>query len=175
MLGALVGAVLVIAAPQPARTFTLVNDAGVALPRVERALEAQARQLHRYWGTPLVRFAAGGWTINLQASSDGVASGSHSVSSGQPYANVQAGYGWTQIASHEMLEMLTDPWGDHRIAGRLAEVCDPVEHVGYDLDGITVSDFVLPAWFARGRGRFDEVGAVTRAFETRFGSPVAQA
>lgn len=59
--------------------------------------------------------------------------------------------------SHEVLEMLADPYLNKGVlvqAGRQTtfycyEVCDAVEedHLGYPIDGIQVSDFVLPRWF----------------------------
>ncbi len=81
--------------------------------------------------------------------------------SGQPIGKVFAkttmddGGLWTVTFSHELLEMLADPNvnlcamdDDH---GRLYsyEVCDAVEDdsLGYTIDGVTVSDFVLPGWF----------------------------
>jgi hypothetical protein len=65
---------------------------------------------------------------------------------------------WTVTASHELLEMLGDPdvnlttfIQDTATSGRLYsyEVCDAVEddQYGYVINGITVSDFVLPAYF----------------------------
>ncbi len=58
--------------------------------------------------------------------------------------------------SHELLEMLADPWinwcamgSDNRIYA--LEVCDAVEddRLGYKIDGVLVSDFITPAWFER--------------------------
>lgn len=62
---------------------------------------------------------------------------------------------WTVTFSHELLEMLADPninlCAFDEEARRLYayEVCDAVEadSLGYDINGITVSDFVLPGWF----------------------------
>ena len=47
--------------------------------------------------------------------------------------------------------------------GRL-EVCDPVENWSYPLDGVQVSDFVLPDYFNSGAGPWDEMGALTGPF-----------
>lgn len=97
---------------------------------------------------------------------------------GQPLGKVfartsqQAGDNWTVTASHELLEMLADPWASLICQGadnvlRAFEVCDPVEDdsLGYQLDGgfgpVTVSDFVLPAWFNSAPGPFDFKGHVT--------------
>jgi hypothetical protein len=56
------------------------------------------------------------------------------------------------VLSHEVLEMWADPgcqaWMDDN-QGHLhaLEVCDPVESDSYLLKGVTVSNFVYPAWF----------------------------
>lgn len=80
------------------------------------------------------------------------------------------------VASHELLEMLADPYidltvfdqGSNPHSGTLYmnEVCDAVEadQYGYDIDGVTVSDFVLPDWFsatAGSTGPFDFGGHLT--------------
>jgi len=80
----------------------------------------------------------------------------------QPYALVDVtDPAWSQTASHELCEMLVDPWGnDLRAAhappgfpgpaGRvryLVEVCDPCEATSYDIDGVAVSDFLLPGYY----------------------------
>lgn len=61
--------------------------------------------------------------------------------------------------SHEVLEMIVDPGvnlfadgfirdrGRRRRAFIPYEVCDPVQAVAYEIDGIRVSDFVVPEWF----------------------------
>ena len=61
------------------------------------------------------------------------------------------------ILSHEVIEALVDPRGNRMTTGVLTEICDPVEQPGYTIDGVTVSDFVTPRWFAKGSsgGRFD--------------------
>jgi hypothetical protein len=90
--------------------------------------------------------------------------GYHDLTSwGKPLAKVFVGTdpkqreSWVHTASHELLEMLADPDISalvlaHPNATTLRfyarEVCDPVDPLGYDVDGITVSDFVYPAWFA---------------------------
>jgi len=64
------------------------------------------------------------------------------------------GYAWTVTLSHELLEMLADPWINWCAVGSdskiyALEVCDPVEadDLGYRIDGVLVSDFITPAWF----------------------------
>jgi hypothetical protein len=62
--------------------------------------------------------------------------------------------------SHELLEMLVDPTGTRKIQAAdldpystgqqvyyLVEVCDPVVVYSYDVDGVPVSDFVLPSFY----------------------------
>jgi len=76
---------------------------------------------------------------------------------------------WTITLSHEILEMLVDPFGvrfplgpspadDGSTVEYLAEVCDPCQDLsfGYPVNGVTVSDFVIPAFYdAEGPGHYD--------------------
>lgn len=80
---------------------------------------------------------------------------------GQPLGKVFAkttldfGGKWSVTFSHELLEMLVDPninltaFDEDGGRAYMYEVCDAVEadSLGYDIDGVTVSDFVLPGWF----------------------------
>ena len=76
-----------------------------------------------------------------------------------------------QAVSHEALEMLANPRLREFVAysggsSIPKEVCDPVQGAGYDIEGLTMSNFVLPAWFdARGKGPFDFKGELTKPFE----------
>ena len=61
---------------------------------------------------------------------------------------------WTVTLSHELLEMLADPWINWCAMGSdgkiyALEVCDAVEsdELGYRIDGVLVSDFITPAWY----------------------------
>ena len=96
---------------------------------------------------------------------------------------IEPGQDWTQVASHELLEMLADPdcnasvfrHPDARtVLFYTREVCDPVGYYGdgYEKCGRVVSDFVFPAWFQpespnRGAMRFDERGLVDEPFKVR--------
>jgi hypothetical protein len=71
----------------------------------------------------------------------------------------KVGDAWSTTLSHEVLELLADPdvnllvVGPHpknprSVALRTYEVCDPVQADNYDLDGIAVSNFVTPLYFA---------------------------
>ncbi len=119
-----------------------------------------------------------GWTLALFDDHDALLGPSHplnvtyagsngfhdSRSFGRPFGRVfirkaiAAATPWSLTASHELLEMLANPWlnagvrfGDYGTAdGRLMiwrEVCDPCGAAGYPIDGIMVADFVHPAWF----------------------------
>jgi hypothetical protein len=73
---------------------------------------------------------------------------------------MQDGGQWTVTASHELLEMLVDPeinlsvfvQDSDATSGKLYayEVCDAVENATYVIDGVMVSDFVLPSYFEPG-------------------------
>lgn len=125
-------------------------------------------------GTP----APGSWWLAILDNSDQAgALGYHDITSeGLPLGKVfaatdlQYGYNWTVTASHELLEMLADPdvnlttfVQSDATSGVLYayEVCDACEAdvYGYQIDGITVSDFVYPTWFesfwSPGAAQFD--------------------
>ncbi len=77
---------------------------------------------------------------------------------------------WTAALSHEILDLMIDPWarsfvlGPHpRRPGRSVlhayDVCDPVERTCYWIDGVEVSNFVTPSYYnpsdgPRSRGDF---------------------
>jgi len=101
--------------------------------------------------------------------------GYHNADYTGPFANVfvlttrAAGQNWTVVASHELLEMLVNPYAsraafvpydDRAMTGSKVnsgltgtyydlEICDPVypEENAYQINGVSVSDFVLPQWF----------------------------
>jgi len=88
------------------------------------------------------------------------AAGIHLDSEGQPFALVQYSNTWQLTTSHELLEMLADPFGNRLQSGDsikpgqgkvqyLVEVCDPSEsfEFGYRVNGIQLSDFYTPNYF----------------------------
>lgn len=94
------------------------------------------------------------------------AAGYHTDDHGQPFSLVQADPGWELTASHEVLEMLADPFGNRTLAGApppkapkpvsqftrviyLVEVCDPCEgtQFSYEVNGIALSDFITPHYY----------------------------
>jgi hypothetical protein len=73
---------------------------------------------------------------------------------------VKVGEKWSTTLSHEVLELLADPDVNLLVVAphpknpkgvvlRSYEVCDPVQADSYDIDGIAVSNFVTPLYFAR--------------------------
>ncbi|MGR4878324.1 hypothetical protein ACIPUC_02660 [Streptomyces sp. LARHCF249] len=88
------------------------------------------------------------------------AAGYHTDQNGQPYSLIEFGTSWSLTASHEMLEMLVDPFGDQLVAGPsphpdqgrvefLVEVADPSEaaEFGYTVNGMLVSDFFTQRFY----------------------------
>jgi hypothetical protein len=91
--------------------------------------------------------------------------------------------------SHEALEMIADPGVNLYARGHYLgparrrlrawipyEVCDPVQDALYRIDGVAVSDFVVPEWFeperARGSLKFSFLGSVREPFEISAGGYV---
>jgi len=111
--------------------------------------------------------------------------GFHFMMGGLPFGVVHHDDSWTAAASHELLEMLCDPFAQRSVlapsladakddaisatsvtgktsvidgeeAGSyvrqglvnyLVEVCDPCEDSTYEINGVTVSDFVTPGYY----------------------------
>lgn len=100
------------------------------------------------------------WPIFVQEDIHVDAAGIHLDKNGQPFALVQHTNQWTLTASHEVLEMSADPFGNRLISSQavkedqgrveyLVEVCDPSEaaRFGYRVNGVLVSDFYTPHFF----------------------------
>lgn len=106
------------------------------------------------------------------------AAGFHQDQNGQPYSLVKYSADWTLTASHEVLEMLGDPFGRRMVAGDspikgqgrvqfLVEVCDPSEafEFTYSVNGVIVSDFYTPHFFdsaKSGGARYSFTNAIKR-------------
>jgi hypothetical protein len=83
---------------------------------------------------------------------------------------------WTVTLSHEAIELVGDPMAnllvqgphpeDHRhLVFHQFELCDAVQDEVYELDGVAVSNFLLPAYFTRNPGpgaRTDFAGRADR-------------
>jgi hypothetical protein len=85
---------------------------------------------------------------------------------------------WTNSLSHEALELIADPevntlvQGPHPVRTKervfhYREICDPVQSETYLVDGVTVSNFVLPHYYngmGESGGRNDFLGTGLQAF-----------
>lgn len=142
------------------------------LMRVSAALQKQAsRDLAPIWniGATVDAFPAledvplGYWPMLVRDDIGFDAAGIHLDIDGQPYALISSSDvldEWSLTASHELIEMLVDPFGNRTVAGDspksdqgrvlfLVEACDPSEaaEFGYTVNGILVSDFYTPNYF----------------------------
>jgi len=153
---------------------TVLTDAQVAA--IIPALQTQCdRDFCPVWkcGAVRLRFAAKteklsatAWLMGIYDDADQAgALGYHDVTAnGTPLGKVFAkttiddGGSWTVTVSHELLEILADPWivscviddSSNRVFA--LEVCDAVEadELGYKIGGVQLSDFVLPGFFESG-------------------------
>src|SRR5215472_5428878 len=149
--------------------FTDQSKAGVPTATLQQIATALQHQVDNdfgpVWGvgadiSALATGAAvppGTWPIKI-VDDIGGAGGVHLDENGQPYAEAVAGTQLSIAISHELLEMLVDPWGNRFTPGAdldpssdghqvfyLVEVGDPCEVSSYDIGGVAVSDFVLPS------------------------------
>lgn len=172
------------------RQVALVSESNsvglVDVTRVSAALQKQAtRDLAPIWDvfatvdafSKLEDIPLGYWPVVIRDDIGFDAAGIHLDKDGQPYALVTAGDDWSLTASHEVLEMLVDPFGNRVMAGDspksdqgrvefLVEVSDPSESAefGYTVNGILVSDFYTPNYFdpIQAEGvRYSFTGALT--------------
>jgi hypothetical protein len=135
---------------------------------------------------------AGTWAIRLRTNiGEPGALGYHSDSNRQPYSLVDVDDGnWTVTTSHELLEMIADPWGLRMHTAKrplgvdvgsyrvryLLEVCDPCEAFTYEVGGVLVSDFLLPDWYRtspRATDRYSFTGALKAPREVADGGYVS--
>ncbi len=140
--------------------------------RVAAALQKQAsRDLAPIWEISatvdafekLEDVPPGTWPMIVMDNIGFDAAGIHLDRDGQPFALITSSSDldtWALTASHELLEMLVDPFGSRLVAGDspkpgqgrvefLVEVCDPSEaaEFGYSVNGILMSDFYTPRFF----------------------------
>lgn len=115
--------------------------------------------------------------------------GVHTDYQGQPSAEAVNDDQLSITLSHELLEMLADPSGTRFIqavdldpySGRqqvnyLVEVCDPCATFSYDIDGVPVSDFVLPSFydpFAADEADLDFAHFLTRPLSVPLGCSIS--
>jgi len=143
---------------------TCLSDVQVraVLPALQKQVETE---FNAYWQENCTltflskdhALTRGWWQVIVLDNPDQAgALGYHELShAGTPLGKVFAEYdlrnglSWTVTLSHELLEMLADPWinwcaigSDRRVYA--LEVCDPVEadELAYTIDGVLVSNFV---------------------------------
>jgi hypothetical protein len=150
----------------------LVHSAAIALNlQVTRDLPQfwQVSATVMYLPNPK-KVPAGVWPVQLVKTLPPDEGGFHSDKHKQPYAKVIASPSdptWTIDASHEILEMLVDPYGNRMQSsvaieivngkiqdgtgqfGYLVEACDPCEDnsYAYTINGVAVSDFITPHFY----------------------------
>ena len=149
------------------------------------------------WGTPAklvegARLRSGSWTLGFfDAAKDaipfldkkkiGKAPGRHRLgTNGLPLAVIcviptrENGEDVSLVASHELAEMLVDPSINLWVAGPrntfyAYETCDVCEEEKFEIDGITMSDFVYPAYFEEFHKprstKFDHLNKIHRPFQ----------
>jgi hypothetical protein len=105
----------------------------------------------------------------------------------QPFALVEASDAWSVVISHEVLEMIADPFGNRLVAAAhplderqrvkyLLEVCDPCQAIWYPVNGVPVADFYTPRYFdpvAVDRMRYSFTGQIERPLEILEGGYVS--
>jgi hypothetical protein len=113
------------------------------------------------------------WPIYILDKSD-AGLGVHLDNQGIPFSEVQYDpSSWdntTVTISHEMLEMLVDPYGnrlvqapdidpnsDGHLVSYLVEVGDPCETFSYNIGGVEVSDFITPEYYNKRAPPFTEL------------------
>jgi hypothetical protein len=173
---------------------SVLSDGDIADAAADLQIQV-TRDFAAAWGIDAtVRFVpkdgtpdTGAWWLALLDDSDQAdALGYHDLTpSGLPLGKVfaksdkESGHNWTVTTSHELLEMLADPWVNRMgVDSRYpqapvfycCEVCDPCEDdsFGYCINATQVSDFVFPTWFDRSRDgkqkKFDQLGLIARPF-----------
>jgi hypothetical protein len=155
------------------------------LTKASAALQKQAtKDLSPIWGIKatvdvfqdMKDIPLGYWPIIIMDKIDDPdAAGYHDDKNHQPYALVEYSKSWSLTCSHEMCEMLVDPYGNHMKSGLspngkervhyLVEVCDPCEDgkYAYFINGFLVSDFYTPDYFDAAGGdntKYSFTGAI---------------
>jgi hypothetical protein len=170
--------------------FRICRNKAADLSRVSAALQKQAmRDLGQFWELKatvdsfptLEDVPVGYWPIIIMDDIGYDAAGIHLDENNEPFSLVTASDSvdqWSLTASHELVEMLVDPWGNRMVAGDspkgdqgraqfLVEPCDPSEDASfaYTVNGVLVSDFYTVRFFdpvAAPGARYSYTGAIQR-------------
>jgi len=163
------------------------------LSQAAAALQKQAtRDLGPIWGIHatvdyfpnLKSVPLGYWPIIISEKiNEPGAAGYHDDKHQQPFALVELNDTWQLTCSHEMCEMLVDPYGRRLVTGDsikkgqgrvqyLVEVCDPCEDASfaYSVNGLLLSDFYTPHYVdpVANRGtRYSYTGAISKPREIK--------
>lgn len=180
--------------------LAVVNASSHSDDEVEKwvaACEKQAdHEIARYWGYSLdVEFIAKGQVIPkadiycgiLNNTEEAGALGWHDYANGVPSIKIFAAecdkynVPVSSCISHEFAEMIGDLNCNTTVRGYdeqgraclyFRENADPVEDdsFGYSIDGVRVSDFILPTWFQQGtQGPYDFQSKCKKPFEILYG------
>lgn len=146
------------------------------LRRVVAAMQVQiSRDLKPHWDVDATLIAvqnesqvpAGAWRAVIKEVIPVDVYGYHTTDErGVPITYMRYQSNWSVTLSHELVEMLVDPYGNRVMSGQefygqprdndptndveyLVEIADPTQTVnnGYDIQGVRVSDFYLPSFF----------------------------
>jgi hypothetical protein len=126
------------------------------------------------------RPAAGHWPVFMLDDSDvDGALGYHTTDDNNPilpigkvFVGTDRKYGLepSVTLSHECVEIIGDPMGQYTFQATatqfwVVELCDAVEadRLGYEFEGVLLSDFVLPQWFYGGPGPYSFRRSVGRS------------
>ena len=178
--------------------IVLVNNSSRSFEEVKMVADAIHFQVNNHlsaiWGVSCIVTArqkgdpipTNSWLVHLTNTlSDPRLGGVHYYTpGGAPYALVAANRNdWSLSASHEVLEMLTDPKTDTfrramdpngtvGLVDYLVEICDPCQHLDFayaipDRGNVIVSDFYGPGYFdmSIGPGRHNMRGTLTRPLQ----------
>jgi hypothetical protein len=146
------------------------SEVGLMVAAVRRQAHQAARLIDRY--VPSIRTARGApvGSVPLLIVDNVLDNGGSALGDrGDPSLSVSA------VLSHEVLEWWYDPacndWSDRGRSSVAKELCDPVENDYYLIDGVAVSNFVLPAWFNSldKRGPWDRLGRLFGPFTMTHG------
>lgn len=140
-----------------------------------------------HYGYTEFRFAADNtpredeWVITIEDRTDLRGAGGYHGADGlkyEPYGKVFLDSGNPSgVLSHEALEIRYDPYANFysRFSATklwIMEACDATQADYYDINGVSVSNFLFPAWwgdFGEARGEYDYLGLITRPYEIRRG------
>ena len=187
----------------PGPTIAIINHATVVnADQVQHAVAALQQQLNNdfapVWGTTArlriitdtSQMGTYDWLMAVADDTDQAgALGYHDLTDqGQPvgfvFAKTDADFNlsWTVTLSHEILEMLMDPYISNVVfnqtdntGGKLYafEMCDAVEDdsLGYQINGVLLSNFVYPAYFEsfRQNAKYDHQHKLTAPFSLATG------